>query len=78
MVMVLLQPKSCMGGSILGIELSLSTSVATVATTGSSGQANDTGTSASFYSPTGITTDGTNLYVAERDNHAIRICGRFE
>ena len=66
------------GGSILGIELSLSTSVATEARTGSSGSANDTGTSASFYSPTGITTDGTNLYVVERDNHVIRICGRFE
>ncbi len=54
-----------MGGSIQGTELSLSTAVTTVAGTGSSGSANGTGTSASFSSPYGITTDGTNLYVAE-------------
>jgi len=46
--------------------------VTTVAGTGSSGSANGTGTSASFYSPTGITTDGTNLYVSEYVNHLIR------
>ena len=46
--------------------------VTTVAGTGSSGSANGTGTSASFNSPRGITTDGTNLYVAEYDNHLIR------
>ena len=46
--------------------------VTTVAGTGSSGSANGTGTSASFFSPNGITTDGTNLYVAERNNHLIR------
>jgi len=61
-----------MGGSIQGVELSLSTAVTTVAGTGSSGSANGTGTSASFYSPGGITTDGTNLYVADIDNHLIR------
>ena len=38
----------------------------------STGSANGTGTSASFYSPRGITTDGTNLYVADTDNHLIR------
>ena len=31
-----------------------------------------TGTSAGFYSPMGITTDGTNLYVADYSNHRIR------
>ena len=46
--------------------------VTTVAGTGSSGSANGTGTSASFYSPVGITTDGTNLYVADSYNHQIR------
>ena len=61
-----------MGGSMQGVELSLSTAVTTQAGTGSSGSANGTGTSASFYSPTGITTDGTNLYVSEYVNHLIR------
>ena len=46
--------------------------VTTVAGTGSSGSANGTGTSASFNLPRGITTDGTNLYVAEYGNHLIR------
>jgi len=47
--------------------------VTTVAGTGSSGSAdNTTGTSASFYYPTGITTDGTNLYVTDSENHLIR------
>ena len=46
--------------------------VTTLAGTGSSGSANGTGTSASFNNPRGITTDGTNLYVAEEGNHLIR------
>ena len=46
--------------------------VTTLAGTGSSGSANGTGTSASFNLPRGITTDGTNLYVAEYGNHLIR------
>ena len=62
-----------MGGSMQGGQLSLSTVVTTLAGTGSSGSANGTGTSASFNSPSGITTDGTNLYVAESEsNHLIR------
>ena len=61
-----------MGGSIQGAELSLSTVVTTVAGTGSYGSANGTGTSASFNYPVGITTDGTNLYVADLSNHLIR------
>ena len=63
---------SQMGGSIQGMELSLSTAVTRLAGTGSSGSANGTGTSASFYRPRGITRDGTNLYVADTDNHLIR------
>ena len=47
--------------------------VTTLAGTGSSGSTdNSTGTSASFNSPIGITTDGTNLYVADENNHQIR------
>ena len=61
-----------MGGSYQGVELSLSTVVTTLAGTGSSGSANGTGTSASFNDPAGITTDGTNLYVAEYGNSLIR------
>ena len=50
-------------------------SVTTLAgTVGSSGSTdNPTGTLASFYYwPMGITTDGTNLYVADSDNDLIR------
>ncbi len=61
-----------MGGSMQGGQLSLSTVVTTLAGTGSSGSANGTGTSASFNNPRGITTDGTNLYVADQGNHLIR------
>jgi hypothetical protein len=46
--------------------------VTTLAGTGSSGSANGTGTDASFVSPIGITTDGTNLYVVEYSGHRIR------
>ena len=35
----------------------------------SSGSVNATGTSARFQYPRAITTDGTNLYVADRNNH---------
>ena len=42
--------------------------VTTLAGTGSSGSANGTGTSASFNNPVGITTDGTNLYVADNSS----------
>ena len=59
-----------MGGSSQGVELSLSTAVTTLAgsTVSPPGSANGTGTSASFSSPNGITTDGTNLYVTELGN----------
>jgi len=46
--------------------------VTTLAGTGSTGSANGTGTSASFNYPSGITTDGTNLYVVDLGNHLIR------
>lgn len=46
--------------------------VSTVAGTGLAGSADGTGTSASFNHPSGITTDGTNLYVADTGSHTIR------
>jgi len=62
-----------MGGSIQGTELDLSTAVTTLA--GSTAEAPGTDTAdgtPSFKNPTGITTDGTNLYVADYSNHRIR------
>ena len=46
--------------------------VTTLAGTGSSGSTDDNGTSASFDTPYGITTDGTNLYVAYQDSNKVR------
>ena len=47
--------------------------VTTLAGDGSPGSTDHaTGTSASFNDPTGITTDGTNLYVADRGNKKVR------
>ncbi|SVC48404.1 uncharacterized protein METZ01_LOCUS301258, partial [marine metagenome] len=46
--------------------------VTTLAGTGSSGSTDGTGTLAKFYGPAGITIDGTNLYVADLNNHKIR------
>ncbi|MBI5891025.1 MAG: hypothetical protein HZB47_10145 [Nitrosomonadales bacterium] len=40
--------------------------------TDGSGALDGTGGTASFYRPTGITTDGTNLYVSDTWNHVIR------
>ncbi|MEZ7973881.1 MAG: Ig-like domain-containing protein, partial [SAR324 cluster bacterium] len=59
------------GGSLQGAELNLSTVVTTFAGS-SSGSTDATGTSASFSSPYGITTDGTNLYVVDYGNNRIR------
>jgi hypothetical protein len=62
-----------MGGAIQGIPLSLSATVTTLAGTAlSSGSADGTGAAARFNGPRGITTDGTNLYVTDTDNHTIR------
>ena len=47
--------------------------VTTLAGNAATGRAADgIGVAARFYNPTGITTDGTNLYVADRDNNVIR------
>ena len=50
----------------------ISTGVVTTLAGSVQGYTDDTGTSASFYYPRGITTDGTNLYVADTNNHRIR------
>jgi sugar lactone lactonase YvrE len=46
--------------------------VSTLAGTGQRGSIDAIGTGASFYSPRAITTDGTNLYIADTHNHTIR------
>ena len=64
---------SQMGGAIQGKALSLSKVVTTLAGSGSSGNTDaTTGTNAEFNVPQGITTDGTNLYVTDYNNHTIR------
>ncbi|HEY5994144.1 MAG TPA: hypothetical protein VIU46_06025 [Gallionellaceae bacterium] len=40
--------------------------------TGASGTTNGTGSAALFFTPDGITSDGTNLYVADQNNNQIR------
>ena len=62
---------SQLGGSIQGTALNLTSKVTTFAGS-SSGFSDATGTSASFNGPSGITTDGTNLYVVDHGNHRIR------
>ncbi|MCB1194180.1 MAG: hypothetical protein KDK90_27335, partial [Leptospiraceae bacterium] len=47
--------------------------VTTLAGSGSIGSTDATGTSASFYNPNGITTDGTKLYINDLFNHKIRV-----
>lgn len=46
--------------------------VITFAGSGTAGSLNGTGTAAQFNQPMDITTDGTNLYVADYNNHRIR------
>jgi len=50
----------------------ISTGVVTTLAGSSQGSTDGTGTSATFDEPYGITTDGTNLYVAEVGEHKIR------
>lgn len=59
------------GGALQGNPLTLTAVVSTLA--GSvEGASDGIGTAAAFRSPYGLTTDGANLYVADRDNHLIR------
>lgn len=61
------------GGSIQGNALTLSTAVSTMeGTAGNLGYANGTGSVVQFSSPANVTTDGTNLYVADTNNNVIR------
>jgi sugar lactone lactonase YvrE len=46
--------------------------VTTLAGSTTHGSSDGTGSAASFYSPEGVATDGTNLYVADTTNHMIR------
>ena len=59
-------------GLALGSTLSPSGTVTTLAGSTASGSANGAGSAASFHYPCGITTDGTNLYVADEYNNEIR------
>ena len=60
-----------LGGAIQGNALNLKGEVTTLAGS-SEGDADGIGTSAQFFYPRGITTDGTNLYVADFNNNIIR------
>jgi hypothetical protein len=53
-------------------KITLAGDVTNFAGTGAVGSADGTGTAASFSSPQGITSDGTNLYVADTGNGLIR------
>jgi len=70
-----LPPKNVvLGGTVQGTPLNSPKTVSTFAGTADiTGLANDTGTAARFRQPTGITTDGTNLYVADYLNNEIRM-----
>ena len=61
-----------MGGAHQGTPLNLTPFVTTLAGNGNVGLADGTGTAARFNYPKGITTDGTNLYVADYTNNLIR------
>ena len=59
-------------GSHIIRKIVISTGVVTTLAGSSQGSTDSTGTSASFNYPQGITTDGTNLYVSDTNNHMIR------
>ena len=61
-----------MGGAIQAKELALSNAVTTLAGLSLIGFKDGTGSDSRFNDPSGITTDGTNLYVADTFNSTIR------
>ena len=61
-----------MGGAVQGVTLNLTGTVSTFAGSGSAGNADGIGTAASFDGPSGITSDGANLYVADAGSKDIR------
>ncbi|MBI5234970.1 MAG: hypothetical protein HY886_01820 [Deltaproteobacteria bacterium] len=58
--------------TIRQIVISTGTVTTIAGTTGTAGSADGTGIAATFNTPQGITTDGTNLYVADTGNHTVR------
>ncbi len=66
-------PIKLMGGSVQGVQLSLSNVVTTFAgSAGLGGSADGTGSAARFNYPYGLTADGINLYVADTGSSTIR------
>lgn len=61
-----------MGGASRGGELIQSYSVSTIAGSGKAGTTDANGAVAAFNYPIGVTTDGTNLFVADTFNNTIR------
>ncbi len=61
-----------MGGSMQGVPLSLMGTTSTFAGVSVVGSQDGAGPDARFFRPGGIATDGTNLYVSDTENHAIR------
>ena len=64
--------KILLGGTIQGTPLNLSMIVTTLAGSGSAGAIDGTGIAATFQFPSGVTTDGANLYVTDSVNNKIR------
>ena len=58
--------------TIRKVEIASSKVITVAGKAGVSGNAGGTGQAARFYYPSGITTDGTYLYVADTNNHSIR------
>lgn len=58
--------------TIRKIVISTNTVTTLAGSAGTFGSTDGIGTAARFKSPAGITTDGTNLYIADKDNHTIR------
>ena len=61
-----------LGGALQGAPVPLFNTVATKAGSTTSGSAEGAGSAAGFNHPIGVTTDGTNLYVADLGNNLIR------
>ncbi len=66
-------PTSQMGGARQGNAVTLAGETSTLAgTPGAQGSIDGVGGAAQFYLPYGITTDGSNLYIADTNNNTIR------
>ena len=67
-----LQFVAAAGGDVIRKIVIATGVVTTLAGSGTAATTNGIGTAAAFNNPVGITTDGTNLYVADRNAHLIR------